>query len=103
MEWRVDVVELLAGEVLRVGERLLADGTDESEWRVEDKCGVGRAIDVLIGVADGDGPRGGGEPAAHTAYHERDVDHERNDRQGVITEPGESGLRAREGRGAHVG
>ena len=68
MEGTVDGVETVVGEVLRVGEGGLAHGAQQGEGSVEhDGCLVG-TVDILVGVADGDGTDGRGGTAAHT-YH----------------------------------
>ena len=61
----VEGVELCGVEVFGVGEGGLAHGADEREGGVEHDGGFGRLVDVLVGVADGDGAYGCGGAAAH--------------------------------------
>ena len=65
MEGGVEGVELCGVEVSGVGEGGLAHGADEREGGVEHDGGFGRLVDVLVGVADGDGAYGCGGAAAH--------------------------------------
>ena len=65
MEGGVEGVELCGVEVSGVGKGGLAHGADEREGGVEHDGGFGRLVDVLVGVADGDGAYGCGGAAAH--------------------------------------
>ena len=65
VDGREEGVHLVGCHVVRVGEGVLADGTDNGEGGVEhDGCLLGR-VDVLVGVADGDGASVACEATAH--------------------------------------
>ena len=47
------------------GEGFLSDGADKGEGGVKDNGGLGGAVDVLVGIADGDGAHRSGEASTH--------------------------------------
>ena len=55
MEGGVKCVELIGGKVVGDGESRFAHGADKGEGGVEDYGSFSRLVDVLVGVADGDG------------------------------------------------
>ena len=76
MEGCIEGIHLGVGHVVGDDEGFLADGADEGEGGVEyDGC-FGRTVDVLVGVADGDGANGGGEASPHAADGEGNGDEE---------------------------
>ena len=74
----------LVGEVVGVFEGFLAESPYDGEGCVEDDGSLPRGVDVLIGVADGDGTGIAGETASHGEYRHRDGNSESDGLDNVI-------------------
>ena len=74
MDGGVDGVELVLSEVARIGEGGLAAGADEREGGVEDDGGLRGVVDILVGIADGDGTHSRGGAASHGDDRDGDIE-----------------------------
>ena len=73
MEGGVEGIELIGGKVVGDGESRFAHGADKGEGGVEDYGSFSRLVDVLVGVADGDGADSRGGTATHADNRQGDV------------------------------
>ena len=58
-------------KILRNDKHGLADGSIKGEGRVEHQGGLDRTIDILVGIADGDGAHSRNKAATDACHHER--------------------------------
>ena len=76
MNWREDAFHLLLWHVVRSDERSLVECANDGKRRVEHDARFAGLVDILVGIADGDGASGCGEAATHTSNAERHYDGE---------------------------
>ena len=87
----VDGLEFFfAGEIVGHGEHVLADGAIEGEGGVEHEGSLYGAVDVLVGIGDGDGAHGRSEAATNACHHEGRYECEREEHRHVVMPPAET-------------
>ena len=84
MEWGIESKRFLVAHVCRNDKRRLFDGAQDRKRRVQHDARFGRAVDVLVGVADGDGAGRFSKTATDGADAQRDGRQERQGAQDVI-------------------
>ena len=67
MDRRIEGIHLGIGHVVWMYEGFLTDGTDEGKGGVKHDSGLGGTVDVLVGVAEGDGTDSFGKASTHSA------------------------------------
>ncbi len=88
MEGGVKGVDLIGGKVVGDGESRFTHGADKGEGGVEDYGSFSRLVDVLVGVADGDGADGRGGTATHADNRQGDVEEDEEGGEKDVLPPG---------------
>ncbi len=80
---------LITLEILGHDKHGLADGTVKGEGRVKHQRSLDRTIDILVGIADGDGAHGCSEAATDACHHEGCHGSQGKEGCQVVVPPGE--------------